>query len=127
MSKFRNKQGLWQKTAFPGVGALLTLVFLHASIYNKGNIKREFKSGATVGLHDILHVIVMCISSVKPVLWLVLNLHHMLSNPVDGAEVNTQSRSSLTSYAIRAHNHRWIAFDNERDVRSLSVNYGSVY
>ncbi len=40
----------------------------------------------------------MRISSVKPVLWLVLNLHHLLSNPVDGAEVNTQSRSSLTSY-----------------------------
>ncbi len=69
-----------------------------------------------VGLHDILHAIVMRISSVKPVLWLVLNLHHLLSNPVDGAAVNTQSRSSLTSYAIRAHNHSWIAFDNERDV-----------
>ncbi len=54
-----------------------------------------------VGLHDISHAIVMRISSVKPVTWLVINLHHMHS---DGATFNTQSRSSLTSYAIRAHN-----------------------
>ncbi len=38
----------------------------------------------------------MRISSVKPAPWLALNLHHLLS---DGAAVNTQSRSSLTSYA----------------------------
>ncbi len=69
-----------------------------------------------VGLHVILHAIVMRISSVKPVLWLVLNLHHLFSKPVDGAAVNTQSRRSLTSYAIHARDHRWLAFDNERDI-----------
>ncbi len=50
-----------------------------------------------LGLHDILHAIVMHISSVKPVPWLALNLHHLFSN---GAAFNTQSRRSLTSYAI---------------------------
>ncbi len=39
----------------------------------------------------------MRFSSVKPVLWLLINLHHLFSN---GAAVNAQSRSSLTSYAI---------------------------
>ncbi len=39
----------------------------------------------------------MRILSVKPVLWLAVNLHHLFSN---AAAVNTQSRSSLTSYAI---------------------------
>ncbi len=66
-----------------------------------------------LGLHDILHAIVMRISSVKTVLWLVVNLHHLFSN---GAAFNTQSRSSLTSYAIRAQNRRWIACDSERDI-----------
>ncbi len=51
----------------------------------------------TVGLGDISHAIVMRISSVKPVPWLAVNLHHLFSN---GAAFNTQSRSSLTSYAI---------------------------
>ncbi len=50
-----------------------------------------------LGLHDILHAIVMRISSVKTVLWLAINLHHLFSN---GAAFNTQSRKSLTSYAI---------------------------
>ncbi len=44
-----------------------------------------------------LNAMIMCISSVKLVLWLVVNLHHLLS---DGAAFTTQSRSSLTSYAI---------------------------
>ncbi len=44
-----------------------------------------------------IYAILMCISSVKPVLWLLINLHHLFSN---GAAVNAQSRSSLTSYAI---------------------------
>ncbi len=35
-----------------------------------------------LGLHYKSHVIVMCISSVKPVLWLVVNLHQIS----DGAE-----------------------------------------
>ncbi len=50
-----------------------------------------------LGLHDIFHAIVMRISSVKPVLWLAVNLHPLLS---DGAAFNTHSRSSLTSYPI---------------------------
>ncbi len=49
-----------------------------------------------VGLHDISHAIVMRISSVKLVIWLVIKLCHVHS---DGA-FNTQSRSSLSSYAI---------------------------
>ncbi len=44
---------------------------------------------------------------------LLINLHHLFSN---GEAFNTQSRSSPTSYAIRAQNRRWIAFDNERDI-----------
>ncbi len=63
-----------------------------------------FKSGLTqgmrqlkLGLHDILHAIVMRISSVKTVLWLAVNFLQLFSN---GAAFNTQSRSSLTSYAI---------------------------
>ncbi len=39
------------------------------------------------GMHDKSHVIVMHISSVKPVLWLVVNLHHVFS---DGAAFNTR-------------------------------------
>ncbi len=48
-------------------------------------------------LHNILHAIVMCISSVKTVLWLAVNLHHLFSN---GGAVNTQTHISLTSNAI---------------------------
>ncbi len=44
------------------------------------------KSGIGIGLHDKSHEIVMRISLVKPILWLVVNLHHMLS---DGAAFNT--------------------------------------
>ncbi len=51
----------------------------------------------TVGLDDISNTIVICISSVKPVPWLAVNLHHVLSK---GGAFNTQSRSSLTSYVI---------------------------
>ncbi len=50
-----------------------------------------------LGLHDKSHGIVKRISSVKPVLSLLVNIHHVLS---DGAAFNTQSRRSLTSYAI---------------------------
>ncbi len=64
-----------------------------------------------LGLHDILHAIVMHISSVKTVLWLAVNIHHLFSN---GAAFNTQSRRSLISYAIHAQNHRWIACDSLR-------------
>ncbi len=38
-------------------------------------------------LHDILHAIVMRISSVKTVLWLAVNLHQLFS---DGAAFNTE-------------------------------------
>ncbi len=54
-----------------------------------------------LGLHDILHAICMRITSVKPVPWLAVNLHHLFSN---GAVFNTQSRRSLTSYAYIAFN-----------------------
>ncbi len=74
-----------------------------------------------LGLGDILHAIVMRISSVKPVPWLALNLHHLFSN---GAAFNTQSRSSQTSYA---YIDWYIAFDMNAILRSLSVIYGSVY
>ncbi len=43
----------------------------------------------------------MRISSLKPVPWLAVNLHHLFSN---GAAFNTQSCRSLTSYAI---SHSW--------------------
>ncbi len=74
-----------------------------------------------LGLGDILHAIVMRISSVKPVSWLAVNLHHLFSN---GAAFNTQSRSSQTSYA---YIDWYIAFDMNAILRSLSVIYGSVY
>ncbi len=66
-----------------------------------------------MGLHDILHAIVMRISSVKTVLWLEVNLHHLLS---DGAAFTTQSRRSLTSYAISR------ALSHAIHLRFLSVN-----
>ncbi len=69
-----------------------------------------------LGLHDILHAIVMRISSVKTVLWLAVNLLQLFSN---GAAFNTQSRSSRTSYAIHAQNHRCIACDSEREIAEL--------
>ncbi len=50
-----------------------------------------------LGLGHISNDMIMRISSVKPVPWLALNLHHLFSNR---AAVNTQSRRSLTSYAI---------------------------
>ncbi len=81
-------------------------------MYFNVNAKRCIK----LGLRDILHAIVMCISSVKPVLWFVINLHQLFSN---GAAFNTQSRRSLTSYAIHAQNHRWTACDIERDIAKL--------
>ncbi len=68
-----------------------------------------------VGLHDILHATVMRISSVKTVLWLAKNLHQLFSNDTP---FNTQSRISLTNYANRAQNRRWIACDSEREIYS---------
>ncbi len=62
----------------------------HSSIYN---ICPSF----ILGLGHISNDMIMRISSVKPVPWLVVNLHHLFSNR---AAVNTQSRRSLTSYAI---------------------------
>ncbi len=74
-----------------------------------------------LGLGDISHAICMRISSVKPVPWLAVNLHHLFSN---GATFNTQSRSSLTSYAISRSLSSAIM---NAILRSLSVNYGSVH
>ncbi len=74
-----------------------------------------------LGMGDILHAICMRISSVKPVPWLALNLHHLFSN---GAVFNTRSRSSQTSYA---YIDWYITFDMNAILRSLSVIYGSVY
>ncbi len=74
-----------------------------------------------LGLGDISHAICMRISSVKPVPWLTVNLHHLFSN---GAAFNTQSHSSQTSYA---YIDWYIAFDMNAILRSLSVIYGSVY
>ncbi len=71
---------------------------LHYFIYNTIQmlwvsnffLKKLSKCALNSGLHYILHAIVMRISSVKPVLWFVINLHHLFSN---GAAFNTQSRS----------------------------------
>ncbi len=79
---------------------------LRAHIHFEGNshsfpphsiILHSWMSITNFGLHDILHAIVVRISSVKTVLSLAVNLHHLLS---DGAAFNTQSCRSLTSYAI---------------------------
>ncbi len=51
----------------------------------------EYYECCELGLHDILHAIVMRISSVKTVLWLAIHLLQLFSN---GAAFNTQSRSS---------------------------------
>ncbi len=56
--------------------------------------KHNYCAKFALGLHD---AIVMHVSSVKPVLWLEIYLHHLFS---DGAAFTTQSLSSLTSYAI---------------------------
>ncbi len=69
-----------------------------------------------VGLGDISHAICMRISSVKPVPWLAVNLHHLFSN---GAAFNTQSRSSLTSYAISRSLSQLNHLRYERDIASL--------
>ncbi len=70
-----------------------------------------------VGLDDISHAICMRISSLKPVPWLAVNLHHLFSN---GAAFNTQSRKSLTSYAIsRSYRRPYIS----RYMRSLPVQF----
>ncbi len=50
-----------------------------------------------LGLGDLSNTMIRYISSVKPVLWLVINIHHLLLN---GEVFNTQSHRSLTSYAI---------------------------
>ncbi len=58
----------------------------------------------------------MRISSVKPAPWLAVNLHHLFLN---GAEFNTQSCRSLTSYAILCSYRRRFICDNESDIASL--------
>ncbi len=58
----------------------------------------------------------MRISSVKPVPWLAVNLHHLFSN---GAAFNTRSRSSLTSDAISRSLSQMNRLRYERDIASL--------
>ncbi len=70
---------------------IIIVAFLTHHIY------QTYKHHCVLGLGDISHAICMRISSVKPVPWLAVNLHHPFSN---GAAFNTQSRRSLTSYAI---------------------------
>ncbi len=62
---------------------------------NKCFWKNQLNKWISVGLGDISHAICMRISSVKPVPWLAVNLHHLFSNR---AVFNTQSRSSLKSW-----------------------------
>ncbi len=82
------------------------LEFVHTSV------RLTCRTHSKLGLGDISHAILMRISSVKPVLWLVVNLHHLFS---DGAAFNTRSRRSLTSHAIsRSYRMRFIS-DYERD------------
>ncbi len=64
-------------------------------IYNKPYYRCVIRFKLNLGLGDISNTMIMRISSVKLVLWLVVNLHHLLS---DGAAFNTQCRRSLTSY-----------------------------
>ncbi len=66
----------------------------------------------------ILHAIVMRISSVKTVLWLAVNLHQLFS---DGAAFNTQSRRSLTNYAISRSLSHAIHLRFWAPMKSLSV------
>ncbi len=102
---------------------IITIIFFISvdidNYHDKCQIFISFKF--KVGMGDILHAICMRISSVKPVPWLALNLHHLFSN---GAVFNTQSRSSQTSYA---YIDWYITFDMNAILRSLSVIYGSVY
>ncbi len=69
-----------------------------------------------LGLGDISHALCMRISSVKPVPWLAVNLHHLFSNSF---EFNTWSRSSQTSDAIsRSYRRRFIC-NNESQTKSI--------
>ncbi len=63
--------------------------------------KHQLNKLPYIAIANILHAIVMRISSIKTLMWLAVNLHQLFSN---GDAFNTQSRSSLTSYAIRAQN-----------------------
>ncbi len=76
------------------------------------------QNAVVVGLGDISHAICMRISSVKPVLWLAVNLHHLFSN---GAAFNTQSRKSLTSDAISRSLSQMNRLRYERDIASLDL------
>ncbi len=69
-----------------------------------------------LGLGDISHAICMRISSVKPIPWLEVNLHHLFSN---GAAFNTQSRRSLTSDAISLSLSQMNHLQYKRDIASL--------
>ncbi len=106
---------------------LLCIIHLSFSTVIPYMFRYISKCWRALGLHDILHAIVMCISSVKTVLWLAVNLLQLFSN---GAAFNTQSCSSRTSYAIHAQNHRCIACrETEKNMagRLIKTTYTSTY
>ncbi len=80
-----------------------------------------------LGLGDKSDAIVVCILSVKLVLYSVVNLHHLLS---ERAAFTTQSCSSLTSYAKKIADDiidiMKSRCDNKSCLPSFSDNYGSV-
>ncbi len=90
---------------------------IHSNDSFRNRFIQEWNIALRLEMHDILHAIVMCITSVKMVLWSAVHLHHLFLNWV---AFNTQSCSS--SYAIRAQNRRWIACDSEREIALLVSN-----
>ncbi len=79
---------------------------------------------AEFGLHDLLHAIVMRISSVKTVLWLAVNLHQLFFQMerylIHRAEVHWQATQFALRIADESH-----AIVNVR-LRSLSATYRAV-
>ncbi len=76
---------------------------------------------AEFGLHDLLHAIVMRISSIKTVLWLAVNLHQLFFQMerylIQRAEVHWQATQFTLRIADESH-----AIVNVR-LRSLSATY----
>ncbi len=64
------------------------------------------KSGIGIGLHDKSHVIVMRISSVKPILWLVVNLITCFQ----------MEWHLIHAMQYHVHNCWWISFYYEHDI-----------
>ncbi len=55
---------------------------IFSNIMNVSTVTSGQFNASLLGLHDILHAIVMRISSVKPVQWLAVNLHPWLSHAI---------------------------------------------